>query len=91
MKTIDGKDAPGAFDRVLEFAQQAPLHIQDNGKDVAVVLSIAQYEALVGMPNPEHVRPIVKKLLAASVQKRRAVYEALARYEAEHPEDGSSG
>ena len=91
MKTIDVKDAAAEFDRVLELVQDAPLHIQDNGKDVAVILSIAQYDALAGIPNSDRVRPIVKKLLAANIEKRGAVFEALARYEAEHPEDGSKG
>jgi prevent-host-death family protein len=84
MKTIDVKDAAAEFDLVLERVQDAPLHIQDNGKDVAVVLSIAQYDALAGTASPDRVRP-------PSVEKQGAVYEALARYEAEHPEDGSKG
>ena len=91
MKTIDVKDAAAEFDRVLELVQDAPLHIQDNGKDVAVILSIAQYDALAGTAGPDRVRPIIKKLFAASVERRGAVYEALARYEADHPEDGSKG
>ena len=91
MKTIDVRDAAAEFDRVLELVQDAPLHIQDSGKDVAVILSIAQYDALAGIPNSDRVRPIVKKLLAANIEKRGAVFEALARYEAEHPEDGSKG
>ena len=91
MKTIDVKDAAAEFDRVLDRVQEAPLHIRNNRKDVAVVLSIAQYEALVATQTSERVRPIIKKLFAASVEKHGAVYEALARYEAEHPEDGSKG
>jgi PHD/YefM family antitoxin component YafN of YafNO toxin-antitoxin module len=89
MKTIDVKDAAADFDHVLELVEDEPLHIQDNGQDVAVVMAVAQYEALAGQPNPDRVRPIVKKLLAESMEKHRAVYEALARYEAEHPEPDS--
>ena len=72
---------------MLELVQDGPLNIQENGKDVAVVMSIAQYEALAGTQSSERVRPIIKKLFATSVEKHGAVYEALARYEAEHPED----
>ena len=79
MKTIDVKDAAAEFDRVLELVRDAPLHIQDKGKDVAVVLSIARYDALAGTAGPDRVRPIIKKLIAASVEKHGADYKALAR------------
>ena len=87
MQTIDAKDAAAGFDHVLELVQDGPLNIQENGRDVAVVMSIAQYEALVATQTSERVRPIIKKLFAASVEKHGAVYEALARHEAEHPEN----
>lgn len=46
MKTISTAEAQARFDTVLEESQRAPVLIRDHNGDVAVVLSIADYEWL---------------------------------------------
>lgn len=77
MAEITATDAKNRFGQVLEMARVEPVHIQKNGRDVGVVLSPEQYKALQdAVPK---VRPAVEQLLAKSVERRRSLYEALAR------------
>jgi prevent-host-death family protein len=46
MKTIDVAEAQARPDQILEDAQRQPIVIQQQGKDIAVVLSIAAHERL---------------------------------------------
>jgi prevent-host-death family protein len=77
MAEISATDAKNKFGQVLEMVQSEPVRIQKNGRDVAVVLSAEQYAALTaGAPK---VRPAVEALMARSIERRRSLYEALAR------------
>ncbi len=49
MLTISATDAKQAFATVLESAAREPVLIQKQKRDVAVVLSIADYERLTRM------------------------------------------
>ena len=49
MLTISATDAKQAFAKVLESAAREPVLIQKQKRDVAVVLSIADYERLTRM------------------------------------------
>lgn len=79
MAAITATEAKNKFGQVLEMVQAEPVRIQKNGRDVAVVLSPEQYGALVANSNTPKVRPIVETLMAKSIERRRALYEALAR------------
>ena len=46
MKTISPAEARARFDSLLDELQRAPILIRDQDRDVAVVLSIADYERL---------------------------------------------
>lgn len=48
MKTISATEARVRFETVLDESQRTPVVIRDQDRDVAVVLSIADYERLRG-------------------------------------------
>jgi prevent-host-death family protein len=77
MTEITATDAKNRFGQVLEMARVEPVHIQKNGRDVGIVLSPEQYKAL--QDAAPKVRPVVEQLLARSIERRRSLYEALAR------------
>lgn len=79
MSTITATDAKNKFGQVLDMAQAEPVRIQKNGRDVAVVLSAEQYGQLVAQGEEPKVRPMVEKLMARSIERRRSLYEALAK------------
>ncbi len=48
MKTVSAAEARARFETVLDESQRAPVVIRDQDRDLAVVLSIADYERLRG-------------------------------------------
>lgn len=48
MKTISAAEARVRFETVLDESQRMPVVIRDRDRDVAIVLSIADYERLRG-------------------------------------------
>ncbi len=79
MSEITATDAKNKFGQLLEMAQKEPVRIQKNGRDVAVVLSPEQYGELVRGEAQPKVRPLVETLMARSIERRRSLYEALAK------------
>ncbi len=79
MTNITATDAKNRFGQVLEMAQAEPVHVQKNGRDVAVVLSPEQYRRLLAESAKPKVNPKVIELLERSMVARRSVYEALAK------------
>ena len=79
MSSITATDAKNKFGQVLEMAQAEPVRIQKNGRDVAIVLSPEQYGALVAQSTTPKVRPIIETLMARSIERRKSLYEALAK------------
>jgi prevent-host-death family protein len=79
MTKISATDAKNKFGQVLEMAQAGPVHVQKNGRDVAVVLSPEQYLALQTATTAPRVNPLVQKLHKDSVKRWGRVYEALAK------------
>jgi len=79
MSSITATDAKNKFGQVLEMAQAEPVRIQKNGRDVAIVLSPEQYGALVAQSTTPKVRPMVETLMARSIERRKSLYEALAK------------
>jgi len=78
MTDISATDAKNRFGQVLEMARTEPVHVQKNGRDVAVVLSPEEYGRLKGTEVPK-VRPAIEALLQRSIDRRRELYEALAK------------
>ena len=54
-------------------------HIQNDGTDVAVVLSPERYRELLMQGVPPNVRPEIVELMHESIRERGKVYEALAK------------
>lgn len=79
MSEITATDAKNKFGQLLEMAQAEPVRIQKNGRDVAIVMSPEQYDALVNREAEPKVRPLVETLMARSIARRRSLYEALAK------------
>ncbi len=79
MSSISATDAKNRFGQVIEMAQAEPVHIQKNGRDVGVLVSAAEYERLSTASTSPKVRPAVERLLAKSIERRKSLYEALAR------------
>jgi prevent-host-death family protein len=79
MVEISATDAKNRFGEVLEMARKEPVRIQKNGRDVAVMLSAEEYAALAERAGATKVRPTIDKLLARSIERRRPLYEALAK------------
>jgi PHD/YefM family antitoxin component YafN of YafNO toxin-antitoxin module len=61
------------------MAQREPVHIRKNGRDVAVMLSAEDYGQLRERSGTPEVSPAVERLLARSMERRKSLYEALAR------------
>ncbi len=78
MADISATDAKNRFGQVLEMARTEPVHVQKNGRDVAVVISSEEYRRLRETDTPK-VRPEIERLLQRSIEKRRDLYEALAK------------
>lgn len=78
MTDISATDAKNRFGQVLEMARTEPVHVQKNGRDVAVVVSPEEYRRLRAADAPK-VRPEIERLLHRSIEKRRELYEALAK------------
>jgi len=78
MSAITATDAKNKFGQLLEMAQAEPVHVQKNGRDVAIVLSPEEFKRLSGQPAPR-ARPGVEKLLARSIERHDALYKALAK------------
>ncbi len=79
MSAISATDAKNRFGQVLEAARSEPVHIQKNGRDVAVMLSPEEYRRLQESSTTPVVNPLVAKLHRESVERFGKVYEALAK------------
>ena len=79
MAEMTATDAKNKFGQVLEMAQAEPVAIQKNGRDVAYVVSAEQYRALVEKGTAPKIRPAIERLMARSIERRRSLYEALAK------------
>lgn len=72
-------EAKNKFGQLLEMARKEPVRVQKNGRDVAVVLSPEEFVEFESFRSQPKVRPVVEKLLAESLEKRRSLYEELAK------------
>jgi prevent-host-death family protein len=79
MAVMTATDAKNRFGQMLEMAQKEPVRIQKNGRDVGVVLSPEEYQDYQVTKQSAKVRPAVDALLKRSIERRRSLYEALAK------------
>jgi len=79
MATMTATEAKNRFGQLLEMAQAEPVHVQKDGRDVGVMISPEQYRQLSALAAKPKVRPVIEALLAESIEKRRSLYEALAK------------
>lgn len=49
MKTLSARDAKNRFGYLIDTARQEPVSVEKHGRPVVVVLSIEDYERLVGV------------------------------------------
>ena len=80
MRDITASDAKNRFGELLDTVQGEPVVIRRNGRDVAVVVSAAEFARLrEGTGGQAVPSERVKALHAESARRYASVYEALAR------------
>jgi len=78
MADISATDAKNRFGQMLEMARTEAVHVQKNGRDVAVVVSPEEYARLRQADAPK-VNPLIARLHDESHKRWGKVYEALAK------------
>lgn len=78
MRYVTASDAKNRFGELLHMAQQGPVRIQRQGRDVAIVLSPEEFRRLAEAARGP-VTPAVERLHAESAKRWASVYEALAK------------
>jgi antitoxin Phd len=78
MADISATEAKNRFGQMLEMARTEPVHVQKNGRDVAVVVSPEEYARLRQADAPK-VNPLIARLHDESHKRWGKVYEALAK------------
>jgi len=73
---MQATDAKNRFGELLEDAISGPVLIQKNGRDVAVVMSKAEFDQRFAMVSG---RELVQKHHDESIDRFGALYEALAK------------
>ncbi|MFD1252671.1 Phd_YefM [Devosia equisanguinis] len=79
MASMSATEAKNKFGQLLEMAQAEPVRVQKNGRDVAVILSGEQFAAWEASQTQPKVRPVIEDLMKRSVERRKSLYEALAK------------
>jgi prevent-host-death family protein len=79
MAAMTATEAKNKFGQALEMSRSEPLHIQKNGRDVAIILSPEEFRRLLAAKEAPRVRPAVEALLARSIKRHDALYKALAK------------
>ena len=76
MKHFTATEAKNRFGEMLEFSAIEPVLIEKNGRDVAVLLSKADYDRIIASTS---IDSQVKTSLERSMKRWNTVYEALAK------------
>ena len=76
MKHFSATDAKNRFGELMEQSSNEPVTIEKNGRAFRVVLSAEEYERLT---SATPVRSVIRDLHKRSMERRREVYEALAK------------
>ena len=78
MNTMTATDAKNKFGQLIEMSRTAPVRIQKQGRDVAILLSPEEFERLAAASRPGD-NPLIERLYAESKQRWSKIYEALAK------------
>ena len=76
MKTIQATDAKNRFGELLEDAGKEPVLIQKSGRDVAVILSKAEYDRRLKTFSRKE---LVQRYHEESIERFGPLYEELAK------------
>ncbi len=76
MKHFTATEAKNRFGEMLDISAVEAVVIEKNGRDVAVLLSKAEYDRLAKQPSR---KDLIKILHEESMQRYGSVYEALAK------------
>ena len=76
---MSATDAKNKFGQLLEMARSEPVRIQKNGRDVGVLVSPEQFAAMEQQAVAPKVRPAIEELMQRSTERRKSLYEALAK------------
>ena len=79
MSEVTATDAKNRFGQMLEMAQREPVRIQKGDREIAVLISADRFRALETAEQRLAENPVFDKLLARSIERRKSLYEALAR------------
>lgn len=79
MSAMTATDAKNRFGQLLELARTEPVHVQKNGRDVAVVISPEEFERYQEAIARGGVNPLIARLHEESHARWGKVYEALAK------------
>ena len=78
MHHFTASDAKNRFGDLLDAASRGPVTIQRNGRDVAVVISAAEFERL-SSNDGAGASALVRAMHEESIRDHAEVYEALAK------------
>lgn len=76
MKHFTATEAKNRFGEMLDISAVETVVIEKNGRDVAVLLSKAEYDRMATQPSR---KDLIKTLHEESMQRFGKVYEALAK------------
>lgn len=79
MRKVSKEECGSRLEEIVSsLAEDGPIAIQHDGKDVAIILTPELFEALTE-PFPPNVNPRVESLFRKSLVERWQVYKALSR------------
>lgn len=76
MKTMQATEAKNRFGELLEEAGSEPVLIQKNGRDVAVVMSKAEFDRRYSTADKKE---LIQRYHEESIERFGPLYEALAK------------
>ena len=79
MAEMTATEAKNRFGELLDMARTEPVAIQKNGRVTAYMVSAEEFESMRARAATPKVRPAIERLMARSVERRRSLYEALAK------------
>jgi len=76
MKVMQASEAKNRFGELLESSATGPVVIRKNGRDVAVVVSKAEYDKRVAQVSKQE---LVRRYHEESIEEFSSLYEELAK------------
>lgn len=79
MKVFTATEAKNRFGELIEQSASEPVAIQRNGRNIRVILSAEEFERLTAAAPDSARSAMVRALHKRSIERRREVYEELAK------------